>query len=410
MRTAILVFAAFGLSTVLTAQVNKTAPPGFTTTAGNAYSITFGAYFDERSQVADGNYKGSGFTITELDLRRDEQTPSSYNTIGKTWTNFALSVGDCDYTKLTTTWSTNFLTTPTTLLTGTLTWPSTTTAISNPEPWGDLGTTKGPLRFPFKTPYVYTGKNDLLWEFQLDGGVLENAQPWGGYNKSYYLDGTSNRATIGGGVSVPVPNNDPIMASCAPPGRTTAGYAFLRTVTYAVHNDPNLPPNSSNSYELSFVVRGAPNLTGVVAISPFGTNDIKSSLSNYIGGMNSAGQANIGCMPLGVDLTQPTIFHFCKTGTSTGTSYESTRFYVKYDARLVNNPGVTYGQFAYNHPTSNAFMLTGTGKSLIFAQPVLFPWKSMVIGDYGSGNRGPQPRAGSTPTTTSVPLLGYVTK
>ena len=70
----------------------------------------------------------------------------------------------------------------------------------------------------------------------------------------------------------------------------------------------------------------------------------------------------------------------------------------------------TYGQFAYTHPTTKAFRLTGTGSSLIFAQPVLQPWKSKLIGDFGSGNRGPQPRMGATPTTSNVPLLGYVAK
>ena len=434
MRTAIHVATALGLAAVLAGQVNRTAPPGFSTTSSppgkttrstaiGSYSFTFGAYFDEMSQIADGNYKGTAFSISELNLRRDEQTSFSYNSIGKTWTDFKLSVGDCDYTKLTNTWSTNYLSTPTVMIAGTLNWPGSPAMISIPEPWGDLGKAKGgcsnsggkttctALKFPFNKPYLYTGTNDLLWQFQFFGGTLENAQPWGNFNKSYYLDGTSNRATIGGGVSTPVPWNDPIMASCTPAG-TRAAYAFLRTVTYAVHNDPTLPKGSSDSWELSFVVRGAPSLSGVVAISTGGTNDIKNALSTYLGGKNAKGEANIGCMPFGLDLTKPTIYHFATTGTSTFTSYESTRFYVKYDKKFATIPRlVTYGQFAYLHPTTNAFMLTGTGRSLIFEQPVLNPWKSMIIGDSGrqSGNN-PQPRPGRTPTTSSVPLLGYVTR
>ena len=101
MRTTIHVAAALGLAAILTGQVNKTAPPGFSTTVstGITYSITFGAYFDEISQIADGNYKGTAMSITELNLRRDEQNPRSTgtNVIGKTWTQFQLSVGDCDY-------------------------------------------------------------------------------------------------------------------------------------------------------------------------------------------------------------------------------------------------------------------------------------------------------------------------
>ena len=435
MKTAIHLAAALGLAAILAGQtVNKTAPPGFSTkssppgkttrtTALGSYSLFFGAYFDERSQIADGNYKGTTLTISELNLRRDEQTPNAFNSIGKTWTNFKLSVGDCDYSKVTNNWNKNFLNTPKVLISGTLKWPGKPAMVSIPEVWGNLGKVKGgcqttggkttctALKFPFTTPYVYTGKKDLLWEFQFFGGTLENAASWGKFNKSYYLDGTSNRATVGGGVSTPTPFNDPIMKSCAPPGRTRAAYAFLRTVTYAVHNDPTLPKGSSDSFELSFVVRGAPNLTGIIAISLFGTNNIKIPPSAFLGGKNTNGEANLGCMPLGLDLSKPTIYVPAKTGTSTFTSFESTRFYIKYNKAFATIPRMaTYGQFAYTHPTTKAFRLTGTGSSLIFEQPVLQPWKSKLIGDFGSGNRGPQPRMGATPTTSNVPLLGYVAK
>ncbi|MHC4516914.1 MAG: hypothetical protein ACYS5W_24930 [Planctomycetota bacterium] len=432
MRTAIQVAAALGLAAILTGQVNKTAPPGYTTavSAGlGSYSYTFGAYFDEISQIADGNYKGTAFSITELNLRRDEQAPQTYNCMGKTWTDFKLSVGDCDYANVTTTWSANFLSTPTVLTAGTLKWPDwviqgkPAPAATPPEPWGDMFTAKGgctttggkttctALKFPFSKPYVYSGKKDMLWEFHLWGGTLENAQPWGGYNKSYYLDGTSNRATVGGGVSTPTPYSAPIMTLCPRTGRTRVGYAYLRCVTYAVHNDPTLPKGSSDSWELSYIVRDTASVTGVIAISLFGTNDVNAPGSIYIGGKNAKGQAVVGCMPLGLDLTQPTLYHFCTTGTSTFTSYESTRYYVKYDKRFATTPNMaTYGQFAYTDPTTKAFRLTGVGRSLIFEQPVLQPWKTKIIGDYGSGNRGPQPRAGKTPSNLNVPLLGYVTK
>ena len=88
MRTAIHVAAALGLAAILAGQVTRTAPPGFSTkssppgkttrsSAAGSYSFLFGAYFDEISQIADGNYKGTAFAMTELNLRRDEQSVRS---------------------------------------------------------------------------------------------------------------------------------------------------------------------------------------------------------------------------------------------------------------------------------------------------------------------------------------------
>ena len=411
------------LGAVLSAQSYVTSPPGFVSTANTglgSYSITFGAYYDERSQIADGNYKGSAFLISEIALRRDEQNLAAHNAIGKTWADFQLKVGDCDTTKLTNDWNTNFTNPPTLLMSGSLNWPTATQqAPTPPEPWGDLLPVKGgcvtsggktkctALLFPFSTPYLYTGANDLLWDFQFFAGTLNNGQPWGNYNKSYYLDGTSNRATVGGGVSTPTPYSAPIMTSCAYTGSTRVGYAYARIVTYAVHNNPSLPPGSSDSFEVSWVVRDTKNVTGLIAISLFGTNNIGAAPSLYIGGKNANGEANVGCMPLGLDLSKPLLSLVAVTTNASFTYEVLPRQYIKYNAAYAGLTPI-YGQFAFTD-TNGAFRLTGTGRSLIFDQPTLQPWKSYVIGDYGSGNRGPQPRAGTgpAPSQNSVPMLRY---
>ena len=77
MRTTLHIATALGLAAILAGQVNRTAPPGFSTTSSppgkttratavGSYAFTFGAYYDEISQVADGNYKGTAFAINEL--------------------------------------------------------------------------------------------------------------------------------------------------------------------------------------------------------------------------------------------------------------------------------------------------------------------------------------------------------
>ena len=94
--------------------------------------------------------------------------------------------------------------------------------------------------------------------------------------------------------------------------------------------------------------------------------------------------------------------------TSASNTYEVLpRQYIKYNAAWAGLTPI-YGQFAFTDG-SGAFQLTGTGRSLIFDQPTLQPWKSYIIGDYGYGNRGPQPRAGTgpAPKQTSVPMLRY---
>ena len=73
------IFALLAFGAAIGAQSYVTSPPGFLSTASTglgSYSITFGAYHDERSQIADGNYKGSLFVISEIALRRDEQLPT----------------------------------------------------------------------------------------------------------------------------------------------------------------------------------------------------------------------------------------------------------------------------------------------------------------------------------------------
>lgn len=421
MRYSICPAVAMVLSGALCAQTYSTSPPGFVSTANTglgSYSITFGAYDDERSQIVDGNYKSLPLSIKQLAMRRDEATPSPTNSIGKTWSNFELKVGDCDYATVTNDWDKNFLTPPTRLISGAVNWPQATQqSPTPPEPWGDLLPTKAGssttggkttytgLLFPFATPYFYIGTNDLLWEFQFFGGTLHNGQPWGDYNKSYYLDATSNRATVGGGVSTPTPFSAPIMTSCAHTGSTRVGYAYARIVTYAVHNDPNLPPGSSDSFEVSFAVRDAKNTTGIIGISAFGSNDISQGI--YLNGTNSLGQANVGCMPLGLDLTMPLIITLPVT-TGAATIHETPRQYIKYNAAWAGLTPV-YGQYFFDDPARGGLQLTGTGKSLIFDQPTLQPWKSLVIGDYGRGNRGPQPRSGTgpAPSAINVPILRY---
>ncbi len=149
------------------------------------YSMFLGGYPEQRFQLADGNLRGRGLTLTAAELRRDTQP--GFESTGRSWTAVTLRVGETNLASFGQTFSQNRVGAMATVFRAAATWPKHTGLSTRPAPWGTVG-----LRFPFASPVVYSGKRDLLLEYVFAGGTLDNSTTWNaGSLHSYYLDGIS---------------------------------------------------------------------------------------------------------------------------------------------------------------------------------------------------------------------------
>ena len=121
MRKHLVILALIcGLTALASAQSNyATSPAGFLTTEGARYVSgnavnpylacrNFGAYPEYRTQIMDSTHVGAGLRlISRLDYRLDN--PRTFTAAGaRTWSKVTLHMGNGDYTKSTTNFSTNF--------------------------------------------------------------------------------------------------------------------------------------------------------------------------------------------------------------------------------------------------------------------------------------------------------------
>ncbi len=187
MNRSLYAGAALTLCSGLLAQDYLTSPPGFLSTEGrSSRSSPLGPYQDSRIMLFDGELRGRSLSLKELGFRHE----SGYVHIshGRSWTNVTLSISNCDMSQLSKTFSANPTTSPATVFSSSITWP-TVTGIPpiSPAPWS--------MRFPFSTPWIYSGSQDICLDFGFVGGSMSNGKDWG-YD-SYYLDSHSVRSTYG---------------------------------------------------------------------------------------------------------------------------------------------------------------------------------------------------------------------
>jgi hypothetical protein len=214
------------------AQSTTTSPPGYETTAGSSTCIYLGRYSDGRFQMADGELKGKAMAISRIDFRMDNRNHTTATGMGKSWTRVILDMSETSVAEMSLTWDKNNLTTPSRVFDARMTWPTVTGRPSS-TPWGHVA-------FPFKNVWVYTGKNDMLADYQFHGGTLANSARWTGSNTSYYyMDGIPNQDYISGsGTYMPTSaNNCNDSALSSTTGAYTYGYAtafheWYTTYTY----------------------------------------------------------------------------------------------------------------------------------------------------------------------------------
>ena len=159
---------AFILSILLLAAVPVAAqqgrpylisPAGHATVEGNSNNVYPWGQTQSHYQQIHADLRSRQLVILGLAWRRDGQfsTPAA-NTL-----DLELSVGDSDYTKATTTFASNCVGTPTVAVKRKkIVMPSWIWTISTPR-------LPGPFDFeiPFDTPWLFSGKQDFLWEVRL---------------------------------------------------------------------------------------------------------------------------------------------------------------------------------------------------------------------------------------------------
>lgn len=339
---SVVVLSAASLSAQLT------SPPGYLSTEGAGwqgvttygYAYYMGGYADGRFQFMDGDIKQNGTTVlTSIGFRRDDRTYSSTLGVGRSWTNVHLQLSEGDISQMTRTWTANSTRTPTTVFTGSMSWPTITGASAgSPNPWDPA------LRTTFSAPYIYTASGDLLCDWDFSGGTLSNGTTWGTNLRTYYLDGNYVLTSTTYGRNVYRTNNNNCVDSAI---TTTTSYASA-SVQVGLYG----PLYTSN-----------PAYTNTAQLQVFGYRTAPGALVlQAIGLSGSSTGVNIGakCNNLMIDMTKPTVI--IADTTNNNSSASRTWQYIRLGTLSALAPLGTstpiWSQGAWTDSVTNQFALT----------------------------------------------------
>jgi len=246
--------------TPLLAQGMFVSPPALATVEGNDGAYYLLGYAESRFQYAEGELRGKALSLSDVAFRLDYRNHTSDTAMGRAWTKVTLNVAETDWTKMTATFSENQFTTPVQVFNAAYDVPSVEgTPVLKPTPFGNK------YAFPFKSPYAYSGVNDLLLDFAFLGGTMDNGIVWGcGNLYPYYLDGNSDTTTYRS-MRTTYPVTPPI-----PPCRDSAIVNNLNAYTFAdlmVHGitHSNVMLREKASFEM-YSYYTAPNANIISAI------------------------------------------------------------------------------------------------------------------------------------------------
>lgn len=183
-RSLFLSLSACLVTTSLWAQGTIVSPPSLAAVEGDNAGYAFFYYSNMRQQHAEGELRGMKLSLSEVAWRYDYRNHVASTTGGRTWTQVTLNLSDTDWTKMVSTWTKNEYSTPVEVFNSKFAVPPKTgTPFFQPDNFG------GSLAVPFKSPYAYSGNQDLLLDWLFLGGTLDNNVTWsGGTARSYYLD------------------------------------------------------------------------------------------------------------------------------------------------------------------------------------------------------------------------------
>ncbi len=184
------ILAAIAASTLVTptlAQTTHLFSPTFLKGAeGRYFTRQFGSHPSMRYQMVDGENRGNVSYLKDIAIRLDHRSHSSVTTAsGRSWTTVVVDLAEGDVSSMTNVFSTNMLSTPTQVFSGSINWPHYNgTPPSRPTLWGGFN---GDYVVPFKTSWRYVGQKDILSDWRFDGGTLDNATTWTG-PRGYWFD------------------------------------------------------------------------------------------------------------------------------------------------------------------------------------------------------------------------------
>ena len=222
MKKLVLASVIFALSTAVSAQF--VSPVQMNGKEGNSYAYYGpGMYADGHYQLAEGSINQSQ-VIRRLGFRLDGTLNYGTSTgPGRSWSNVRIEAGDTDTSKLTVTFSTNFIAKTTVVFNSAFKWPNKTsgTAGSTPAKWDNA------YSYLFTSVVLANGKNQLLFDFQTTGGKLTNGAAWGTTTaRTYYFDAIRETTTTNIGVNTSTPTFHPSRSSltCGDPNASLAAF------------------------------------------------------------------------------------------------------------------------------------------------------------------------------------------
>ncbi|MHC4514564.1 MAG: hypothetical protein ACYS5W_12780 [Planctomycetota bacterium] len=245
MRVLFATSLALVLCAPTIAQTQRTCPKGFETREGGHLTSRLGRDVDARYQFADGTCRGLPMTINQVDYRLDLQFYTSTSEgMGRSWTKVTLNLASTDVSKMTATFSTNILSTPSTVFNKAVTWKTSSgnpySNLPQPAKWGDVAS------FPFSQPFFYIANQDLLFDYTFRGGKLVNGGTMGGGTR-YLFDGLAgNDLDYARNRGIGVGN----FGACFDSGQTRFAWAAIEADTFSTN-----PPNPTTVHP-DYVGRG----------------------------------------------------------------------------------------------------------------------------------------------------------
>ena len=144
-------------------QGMTTSPTGYVAAEGGRFSYYMGRYAEARYQVGDGELRNKPLAITRIDFRLDNRAYGSTTGTGRTWSRVTVDMSETDVELMSQNWALNATSTPTRVFDSRMTW-ATVTGRPATQPWGHIS-------FPFKSAWVYSGKDTILADYTFRNGT-----------------------------------------------------------------------------------------------------------------------------------------------------------------------------------------------------------------------------------------------
>ncbi|MHC4899876.1 MAG: hypothetical protein ACYTGW_22520 [Planctomycetota bacterium] len=392
----------YGLGLLLAAPLCAQAkmiysPQNLATTEGQYYSYYFLRYSASRFQNVDGENRGKAASITHVSMRLDNRSYSTSTGQGRSWSNLTVKVSEGDLDTFSNTFASNAKSTPTTVFNNAWKVPAVTgTPLLKPAVWGGL---KNEYTIAFSTAWVYTGKADILTDWQYSGGKMDNGAAWtGSRGYSYYLDGYGNGDT--GSISrtlkyIPSTrlnnNSTGVTGRCndSAQTRTSGSYVYVNAWVYGNNYSNRGWANKLRFYQYSYYTAfDAPVLHGI-------------TFENDPAGVDMG----TGCNKLHVKgpmVVVPMTTFPSQINNSGYTGYAET--FVPWEPGLANLKATVQG--AWTDSKTSAFNLTQAAEvTLPPAAPVPLP-KRMANYNYN----GTSTTGSTTSSYVYNPVFAYTTK